>query len=199
MSPHTPSPSNEPDRDLVVALSQSSALPPEQIVDLLRQQPTQPVPDGAEVLLRMQHVPRPLSEVFPFFAQAENLQCLTPPFLDFRILTPLPIAMQQGARIDYRIRLRGLPMRWRTRISAWQPPHRFADEQISGPYRVWWHEHLFAEHEGGTLITDRVVYKAPLALIAHPLMVRRELARIFDYRRHAIGERFGERAKPDPR
>lgn len=197
MSSQTPA--IEPDRDLATALSQASALPLPQILDLLRQQPTCTTPRGAEVLLRTQHVAKPLSEVFPFFAQADNLQRLTPTFLDFRILTPLPITMQVGTLIDYRIRLHGLPMRWRTRISAWQPPYRFADEQLSGPYSLWWHEHLFAEHQGGTLLTDRVVFKSPLALLAHPLLVRRELARIFDYRHRIIAEHFGHCPEPAAR
>ena len=182
--------------ELARNLSRISALPEPLLQTLLREQPTLPLPRGAEVLLRQQLVPRPLAEVFPFFAQAENLQHLTPSFLDFRILTPPPIAMAVGTLIDYRIRLRGLPMRWRTRIAAWQPPHRFADQQLRGPYSVWWHEHLFAEQDGGTLITDRVVYKAPFSFIAHPLVVRRELARIFDYRTQAIAARFGCAAAP---
>lgn len=187
------------DSELAQILSKINALPRSLLQQLLREQPTLAPPRGAEVLLRQQWVPRPLADVFPFFAQAENLQQLTPAFLDFRILTPLPIPMAVGTLIDYRIRLHGLPMRWRTRISAWQPPHRFADQQLSGPYRVWWHEHLFAEQDGGTLLTDRVVYKAPLSLIAHPLLVRRELARIFDYRRQIVGERFGHAAAPAAR
>ncbi len=184
------------DRELARSLSRVSALPESLLQTLLLKQPTLPPPRGAEILLRQQRVPRPLAEVFPFFAQAENLQHLTPSFLDFRILTPLPIPMAVGTLIDYRIRLRGLPMRWRTRIGAWQPPHRFADQQLSGPYRVWWHEHLFAEHDGGTLITDRVVYKAPFSFITHPFLVRRELARIFDYRTQVISDRFGTAAPP---
>lgn len=196
MTSFNPPARTEPRDDLIQALSRESALSPTQIADLLRQQPTRSIPDGAEVFLRRQKVPRPLSEVFSFFAQAENLQQLTPAFLDFRILTPLPIAMQVGTLIDYRIRLRGLPMRWRTRISVWQPPHRFADEQLRGPYSVWWHEHLFAEVDGGTLITDRVLFKSPLSILAHPLLVRRELARIFDYRRQRVAERFGHAVLP---
>lgn len=143
-----------------------------------------------EVLERRLWVPRPLSEVFGFFAEAGNLQKLTPAFLDFRIVTPQPITMAVGTLIDYRISLHGVPMRWRTRISAWQPPHRFADEQLRGPYSIWWHEHHFVEHDGGTSILDRVHYRAPLSLIAHPLIVRRELAQIFDYRTQIITSRF---------
>lgn len=181
----------EVENPLPKILASLSGLPVSQLDVLLREQPSLSPPRGAEVLQRTQRVPRPLSEVFAFFAKAENLQLLTPTFLDFRILSPLPIAMQVGTLIDYRIRLRGLPMRWRTRISAWQPLYRFADEQLSGPYSLWWHEHLFAEQDGCTLISDRVTYRAPLGFIAHPLVVRRELARIFDFRTAVIAQRFG--------
>lgn len=143
-----------------------------------------------EQLERRLWVPRPLSEVFAFFADASNLQKLTPAALQFHIKTPQPIAMAQGTLIDYRIRLHGLPMGWRTRISAWQPPHRFADEQLRGPYRIWWHEHHFVEHDGGTSIIDRVYFRSPLSFLAHPLLVRRELSQIFDYRTRIITSRF---------
>ena len=190
--PNPPSPTQaEQANHLPSILGSLSSLPLPQLEALLREQPSRMPPRGAEVLQRTARVPRPLSEVFAFFAQAENLQLLTPSFLDFRILSPLPIAMQVGTLIDYRIRLRGLPMRWRTRISAWQPPHRFADEQITGPYSFWWHEHLFTEQDGYTLISDRVTYRAPFGFIAHALVVRRELARIFDFRTAVIAQRFG--------
>lgn len=188
--------SHEPDADRTRVISQAAALPLPLLRELLRAQPTCVAAPRAEVLLRTQRVPYPLAEVFPFFAHAENLQTLTPAFLDFRILTPLPIAMQVGTLIDYRIRLHGVPMRWRTRIRVWQPPHRFADEQLRGPYRQWWHEHLFAEVEGGTLITDRVVFQSPLSWITHPLLVRRQLARIFDYRQKIIADRFSGAVPP---
>ena len=190
---------HEEDSGLAHIISQAAALPVPLLRELLRAQPTCAAMPQAEVLLRTQRVPCPLAEVFPFFAHAENLQRLTPAFLDFRILTPLPIPMQIGTLIDYRIRLHGVPMRWRTRISAWQPPHRFADEQLRGPYRQWWHEHLFAEVEGGTLITDRVVFRSPLSWLAHPLLVRRQLARIFDYRQKIIADRFGSTEPPQKR
>jgi ligand-binding SRPBCC domain-containing protein len=168
-------------------------LPAALLQKLLQEQPT--LDDArrarAEVLRRSLWVPRPLEEVFAFFAAPENLELITPPWLRFRIQTPLPITMGIGTLIDYRIGLHGVPMRWRTRISAWQPPHRFADEQLRGPYSTWWHEHMFHAHEGGTEILDRIHFRAPLALIAHPLMVRGELARIFDYRHQVIGQRFG--------
>lgn len=136
-------------------------------------------------------VPHPLSSVFPFFADAKNLEQLTPDWLRFQILSPLPIEMRVGALIDYRIRLYKIPMRWRTLISAWEPPHRFVDEQIRGPYSLWRHEHTFVEKDGGTLLEDHVHYRAPLGFIAHPLMVNRQLQRIFDYRTEVIRRLFG--------
>lgn len=149
--------------------------------------------DRAERLDREIWVSRPLSEVFPFFADACNLQELTPPWLSFRILTAPPIEMRAGTLIDYQIKLHGIPMKWRTRIAVWEPPVRFVDEQIQGPYSLWWHEHTFLEKEGATCIADHVSYRAPLHLLSAPLMVRRQLQRIFDYRRQRIIERFGER------
>lgn len=145
-----------------------------------------------ERLDRSLWVPRPLSEVFPFFASAANLEALTPPWLRFEIVTPLPIAMREGALIDYRIKLYGVPMRWRTLISAWEPPHRFVDEQIKGPYAVWHHEHTFTERDGGTLLEDHVHFRSPLGFLTHPLFIRRQLAQIFDFRHQIIAEKFGK-------
>ena len=137
------------------------------------------------VLEREQWIPRPLSEVFDFFSRAENLGRITPPWLHFRIRTPLPITMQVGAQIDYTIRLAGVPMHWRTRIAVWEPGVRFADFQESGPYAKWEHTHSFAERDGGVLMGDRVLYALPLGILgrlAHALAVRASLAAIFDYR-----------------
>jgi hypothetical protein len=129
--------------------------------------------------------------VFPFFSEAKNLEQLTPDWLSFQILSPLPIEMRVGALIDYRIRLYKVPMRWRTLISAWEPPYRFVDEQLRGPYSTWWHEHTFVEKDGGTLLADHVRYQAPLGFFSHPLMVNRQLQRIFDYRTDVIRRLFG--------
>ena len=96
-------------------------------------------------------LPRPLGEVFSFFADAGNLELLTPPQLNFNILTPRPLEMRVGLLIDYRLRVRGIPLRWQSEITAWEPPPRFVDEERLGPYRLWQHEHLFEERDGGTV------------------------------------------------
>lgn len=142
-------------------------------------------------LSRDQEIPVAIDRVFAFFADAANLEAITPPLLRFRILTPRPIEMKPGALIDYRLRIRGVPVRWRTRISIYEPPHRFVDEQLRGPYRQWVHEHTFeSTPSGGTRMRDIVRYELPRvpgSSIVHRLMVRPDLERIFDYRREAIG------------
>lgn len=135
-------------------------------------------------------LPRPVEEVFRFFADAANLERLTPPWLAFRILTPQPIAMREGTRIDYRLSLHGLPLRWTSEITAWEPPHRFVDEQRRGPYRKWVHEHRFEESAGGTLVRDRVRYAVPGGYLVDRLLVRRDLHKIFSYRHQRLRELF---------
>jgi ligand-binding SRPBCC domain-containing protein len=138
-------------------------------------------------------VPRPRDEVFAFFAAAGNLERITPPELRFRILTPLPVRMAAGTLIDYRLRLFGLPFRWRTRISRWDPPLAFVDEQLSGPYREWVHTHAFHEVEGGTRVSDEVRWRLPffpLGEVAYPV-VRLQLRRIFAYRGRRLRELLG--------
>lgn len=137
-------------------------------------------------------MPHPPEHVFPFFADAKNLELLTPPWLSFRILTPTPIAMQVGALIDYRITLRGLPIRWRTRIARWQPDHAFADEQLRGPYAIWHHTHTFTPQDGGTVLGDDVVMRprgGPLAGLVMR-MVRGDVERIFAHRGRVMAQRF---------
>ena len=134
------------------------------------------------LLRTVQWVPHPVERVFDFFADAGTLQVLTPAFLHFEIVTPLPIEMRAGALIDYKLRVRGVPIRWRTEIAEWEPPGRFVDRMVHGPYTEWIHEHRFEEHEGGTRMTDEVRYGVPGGAIAHWLFVRRDLERIFAYR-----------------
>lgn len=134
------------------------------------------------VLSQVQMFDRPLEEVFDFFAAAENLERITPPWLRFRIVTPTPIEMRVGARIDYRIRLRGVPVRWQSEITTWEPPHRFVDEQVRGPYRLWVHEHVITREGRRTRVEDTVTYAVPGGVLVRNLFVRTELERIFEYR-----------------
>ncbi len=131
---------------------------------------------------------RPLDEVFDFFANAHNLEALTPPFLRFEILTPDPIILRKGTIIDYRLRLRGIPVRWRSEISVWEPPHRFVDTQLRGPYRWWIHEHRLELAGRGTLMTDRVEYGVLGGDIINRLLVAPDLRRIFAYRAQRVAE-----------
>lgn len=143
-------------------------------------------------------VPRGIAEVFAFHADTSNLQALTPAWLDFRILTPSTIEMRPGALIQYRLRLRGLPIRWLTEITAWEPPHRFVDEQRRGPYRLWVHEHRFEAVEGGTRIDDTVRYAVPFGALVHSWAVGPEVRRIFTYRHQRLLERFGGDLRDQP-
>lgn len=140
-----------------------------------------------------QWLPLPPEELFPFFADAGNLDAITPPWLHFRILTPRPIAMGAGTLIDYRLKVHGIPMRWRTLIRDWEPPHRFVDEQLRGPYRQWIHTHTFEPERGGTMARDLVQYAVPLDFILHPWFVGPDIERIFAYRQEALRARFGNR------
>jgi ligand-binding SRPBCC domain-containing protein len=136
-------------------------------------------------------VTRPRDEVFAFFADAGNLQELTPPWLRFEILTPPPIEMRSGTRIDYRLHLHFIPLRWRTEITVWEPPRRFVDEQLRGPYRLWIHEHTFEEEGDRTLCGDFVRYAVPFGALANRLMVARDVRKIFAYRERRLREIFG--------
>jgi ligand-binding SRPBCC domain-containing protein len=136
-------------------------------------------------------IPRPRDEVFAFFADAFNLERITPPLLRFHVLTPAPIEMRQGAIIDYALRLRRVPIRWRTEITAWEPPVRFVDEQKRGPYRRWVHEHRFTDLGSDTLVEDRVEYAVPGGRLVHALFVRRDVREIFRHRTEALRALLG--------
>lgn len=135
-------------------------------------------------------LPRPRAEVFTFFANAHNLESLTPPWLKFEVVTPAPIAMRPGTLIDYRIRIHGVPVRWRTEITKWQPPCEFVDEQLHGPYRLWQHTHVFEESAGGTRCVDQVRYCPHGGALMNWLFVRRDVAKIFAYRRQQLMKIF---------
>jgi ligand-binding SRPBCC domain-containing protein len=146
-------------------------------------------------LRRQQYVDRPADDVFAFFSNAENLDLITPPHLRFAILTSTPIEMRPGTVIDYRLRWRGVPIRWRTRIEQWDPSRRFVDVQLKGPYRLWHHTHLFEPLNAGTMMTDIVRYAlpfGPLGRIVHAAFVQRDVEMIFEYRRRRIDELFAE-------
>ena len=143
------------------------------------------------VLRRSQRLAKPADEVFPFFADALNLERITPPWLDFGVLTPAPIEMRAGARISYRLRLHGMALNWHTEIVTWQPPNRFVDVQRSGPYALWHHTHVFEPACDGSIMHDVVRYGlplGPLGSLAHLVLVRRDLERIFDFRCDAVTE-----------
>ncbi len=143
---------------------------------------------GAYVLRAECHLERPIDEVFEFFADAMNLQRLTPPLLNFHVVTPPPIKMERGTLIDYRLKLRGFPLRWRTEIAEWEPPYRFVDNQLRGPYRRWYHLHTFEPTDTGTLVKDRVEYRVPGGALIHNLIVRRDVEAIFNYRQQVLRE-----------
>jgi ligand-binding SRPBCC domain-containing protein len=136
---------------------------------------------------------RPLEDVFGFFAEACNLEALTPPWVGFEVLTPAPITMARGTLIDYRIRVHGFPLRWRTEIAEWEPPHRFVDVQLRGPYTLWHHTHLFEERDGGTLCRDHVRYRPRGGALVNRLFVRRDVERIFRFREQRMKELFPAR------
>ncbi|MGB0717294.1 MAG: SRPBCC family protein [Phycisphaerae bacterium] len=139
--------------------------------------------DGAGYrLLATTRIPAPLETVFPFFADAANLEVLTPDFLHFHIVTPQPLEMAVGLNIDYRLRMHGLPMRWRSEITVWEPPYRFMDVQKKGPYRWWRHEHRFIDRGANTIVEDEISYGVPFRMILHPLFIKRDLLTIFNYR-----------------
>jgi len=145
-------------------------------------------------LQREQLLPRRIDEVIAFFAEARNLERITPPWLVFRVLTPDPIEMRVGTLIDYRLRVHGIPLSWTTRIEQWDPGVGFVDRQIAGPYRLWHHRHTFHAQGAGTVVSDVVDYAlplGPLGELAHRLLVRRDLERIFAHRHAAAARELG--------
>lgn len=141
-------------------------------------------------------VSRPRRDVFPFFAEAANLQRLTPPWLHFTIRSPQPILMAAGTKIEYQIRIRGLPMAWHSEITAYKPAELFVDEQRRGPYRRWVHTHRFLDEAGGTRIVDEVDFDVPGGWLGAALVVP-DLRRIFTFRHEALLDAFGQ-PKPWP-
>lgn len=151
---------------------------------------------GYHTLYREQLLPGTPDEVFPFFADAGNLEAITPPYLEFEIVTPRPIEMGEGTLIEYGLRLHGLPISWLTRIEVWEPGVRFVDQQLRGPYALWHHTHEFASDPtdpGRTVMRDTVRYAlpfGPLGELAHSLFVRRDLNRIFGFRSDEVARRM---------
>jgi ligand-binding SRPBCC domain-containing protein len=147
-----------------------------------------------DLFISVQDLPVPRSEVFPFFADPANLETLTPPWLGFEVLTPRPLPQGEGALFDYRVRVRGLPLRWRTLIETFVPDERFVDRQLKGPYALWHHTHAFEDLPGGgTRMTDTVRYRVGwgfLGTLVTALWVRHDIQRIFDYRRQVLAEKF---------
>jgi ligand-binding SRPBCC domain-containing protein len=146
------------------------------------------------VLRAAQVVPRPIDDVFEFFSRAENLQELTPVWMHFKILSVAPQPVQRGTLIRYGLRWRIFPIRWTTEIVEWDPPHRFVDVELKGPYKLWRHEHRFIVEGDKTRIEDEVHYELPfgfLGRIAHEVKVRRDVETIFEYRKRAVEKKFG--------
>ena len=143
-------------------------------------------------LATQQWFPQTPQILFPFFADAANLELLTPPWLHFRIVSP-PVEMCEGAQITYTLRLHGIPMQWQSEITAWEPPFRFVDTQIRGPYRAWAHEHSLESHDGGTVIRDHVQYGVIGGSLIQKFLVAPDLSKIFDFRRARLASIFGSK------
>lgn len=150
--------------------------------------------DKTYTLAFAQQVARPLAEVFEFFSRAENLQVLTPPWLNFKILGVRPQPVQKGTLINYSLRVHGIPLRWTSEIVEWDPPHRFVDLQLRGPYKLWRHEHRFEPKDGGTLISDTISLALPLGLLgqmAYKIKLQSDVQEIFSFRKEKIHVLFG--------
>lgn len=136
-------------------------------------------------------IARPRAEVFEFFANANNLQELTPDHLNFSIITPGPIEISEGSVIDYRLSLYGVSFGWQSEITVWEPPYRFVDEQRKGPYKYWIHEHVFVEDEGKTVVKDHLRYFPVGGALLNALFVKRDIGKIFNYRAQKLLQIFG--------
>lgn len=148
---------------------------------------------GVYTFEQEQWIQKPLSEVFAFFGNAENLERITPPWLNFKIISPSPVQMGSGVHITYQLKLHGFPLKWVTEITEWNPPFQFVDVQLRGPYRIWRHTHTFRSDGAGTRMTDHVLYQLPfgwLGRAAHSLAVRADVHSIFAFRSRAIREFF---------
>jgi ligand-binding SRPBCC domain-containing protein len=144
-------------------------------------------------------LPRPREEVFGFFAEPANLERLTPAWLRFEIITKLTGAIEKGFQLNYQLRIHGVPIKWQSVISDWEPPHRFVDQQTRGPYKFWVHEHKFMEHNRGTLVRDNVQYSVPGGILVQKFIVAPDLDRIFKYRHMVLQTIFNaenETARP---
>lgn len=175
------------------------ALPPDDIHVAAHRDPAYPRLGLIFRLNAVQTLPRPVEEVFPFFANAHHLESITPEFLRFRVLTPAPIDMRAGTEIRYKLKVRGFPISWRATILDWDPPHRFIDNQDAGPYALWRHTHSFTPAAGGraTICKDEVLYKPKgwlLAPLINRLVVQRDIITIFRHRFKKLEERFPPRA-----
>lgn len=135
-----------------------------------------------------QLIEKPRDEVFSYFSDAHNLAEITPPWLKFVVLTPRPIEMQVGTVIDYRLKLRGIPLKWQSEITDWNPPYEFVDEQRRGPYRTWIHTHTFTETDEGTIVRDQVEYAVLGGQLVNNLFVRPDIEKIFEYRSLKLSE-----------
>ena len=146
-------------------------------------------------LIREQWIPTSIQDAFAFFSRPENLEEITPPWLGFHIVRA-ESPLHAGSLIEYKLNIHGLPVRWTSEIAVWEPPRRFVDNQVRGPYKLWHHEHSFAERDGGTLICDHVDYAlpfGPLGRMVHALTVRREVETIFAFRQKRLAELLGTR------
>jgi ligand-binding SRPBCC domain-containing protein len=146
-----------------------------------------------------QTVDAPLGRVFAFFSDARNLTVITPDWIDFQVRTPQPIEMKEGLRIDYALRIHGMPLKWQSEITRWDPPHSFVDEQLKGPYKYWIHEHRFASENGRTHVGDHVRYAVPGGILVQRLFVVRDIDKIFSFRKQKLREIFGKESNASNR